>query len=153
MSPRRLLIACAFVVQSACASGGDTASHVESLLAADADFARYSREHGAADAFDRFLTDDAIELPRDADAVEGRLAIVDRLRALDDGWVLDWTPVHAESSVDGSLGFTWGRWALYRSDTPESRSIGKYLTVWRRGPDGRWRAAADIGNQKPPVPD
>ena len=153
MSLRWLFMAGALVALSACASGGDPATHVESLLETDAEFARYAREHGAADAFDRFLTDDAIELPTDADVVAGRPAIVDRLRALDDGWVLDWTPVHAESSADGSLGFTWGRWDLYRSATPDSRSSGKYLTVWRRGPDGRWRAAADIGNHTPAAPD
>ena len=153
MSLRWLFMAGALVALSACASGGDPATHVESLLETDAEFARYAREHGAADAFDRFLTDDANELPTDADVVAGRPAIVDRLRALDDGWVLDWTPVHAESSADGSLGFTWGRWDLYRSATPDSRSSGKYLTVWRRGPDGRWRAAADIGNQTPAAPD
>ena len=153
MSLRWLVMACVLVAQTACASGGDPATHVESLLETDAEFARYAREHGAADAFDRFLTDDAIDLQADSDAVTGRSAIVDRLRALDDGWVLDWTPVHAESSTDGSLGFTWGRWALYRAATPASRSTGKYLTVWRRGPDGRWRAAADIGNQMPAVPD
>jgi ketosteroid isomerase-like protein len=147
------VIVCAIALQTACASGGDPAAQVEALLATDAEFARYSREHGAASAFDRFLNDDAIELPPDADVVTGRLAIVDRLRALDDGWALDWTPVHAEASADGSLGFTWGRWTLHRIGTPESRSHGKYLTVWRRAPDGRWLVAADIGNQTPAVPD
>ena len=153
MSLRRLSIACAFLLHAACASGVDSATQVESLLETDAEFARYAREHGAANAFDRFLTDDAIELPAETDVVTGRPAIVDRLRALDDGWVLDWTPVHAEASTDGSLGFTWGRWALYRAATPGSRSTGKYLTVWRRGQDGRWRAVADIGNQTPAAPD
>jgi ketosteroid isomerase-like protein len=153
MSLRRLSIACALLLHTACASGVDPATRVESLLETDAEFARYSREHGAADAFERFLSDDAIELPTDVDVVTGRPAIVERLRALDDGWVLDWAPVHAEASTDGSLGFTWGRWVLYRAATPGSRSTGKYLTVWRRGPDGRWRVAADIGNQAPAVPD
>lgn len=136
-----------------CASGGDPARDAESLLAADADFARHSRAHGAAAAFGAYLADDAIELPRDGDAIVGRAAIVDGLEPLDDGWVLDWTPVHAEASSDGSLGWTWGRYELYREDSPHAKQRGKYLNVWRRDADGRWRVAADIGNVTPTVPD
>ena len=134
---------------AACASGPDPAKEVEGLLEVDAEFARYSREHGAADAFERYLAEDAIQLPHQSDIVHGRVAIVDGLRALDDGWMLDWTPVHAEVSGDGSLGWTWGRYELYRRATPDAKSTGKYLNVWRKGTDGRWRVAADIGNQTP----
>jgi ketosteroid isomerase-like protein len=107
----------------------------------------------AAAAFGAYLADDAIELPRDGDAIVGRAAIVDGLEPLDDGWVLDWTPVHAEASSDGSLGWTWGRYELYREDSPHAKQRGKYLNVWRRDADGRWRVAADIGNVTPTVPD
>ena len=156
MMPRTCLLftaVAAVAALTACASGADSGRYVESLLAVDNEFAAHSRAHGAADAFAAYLAEDAIELPRQGEAVTGRAAIVDGLRALDDGWVLDWTPVHAEASADGSLGWTWGRYALYRKDSPDSKATGKYLTVWRRGADGRWRAAADIGNQTPPTPD
>lgn len=147
------MILCSLATQVACAAGGDPASQVDALLGVDAEFARYSRQHGAASAFERYLTDDAIQLPRQGEAVTGRGSIVDGLRSLDDGWVLDWTPVHAEAATDGSLGYTWGRYELYRSATPDAKMTGKYLTVWRRGRHGHWRVAADIGNQTPPVPD
>jgi ketosteroid isomerase-like protein len=143
----------ALTTLGACASGGGAAAHVESLRAADAELARQSLARGAADAFDARLADDAIELPPGRGAVAGRTAIVDGLRALDDGWVLDRTPAHAEASADGSLGWTRGRYALYRRDTPHARETGEYLTVWRRGRDGRWRVAAEIGNPSPAAPD
>lgn len=151
----RMQIRCLAVVFSlaACTPGSDAARHADELMAVDAEFAGYSRDRGAAAAFDRYLADDAIHLPRQGEAVSGRVAIVDGLRALDDGWVLDWAPVHGEASVDGSFGYTWGRYALYRAATPDARQLGKYLTVWRRDAQGRWRVAADIGNQTPPVPD
>ncbi len=132
MSLRWLVMACALVAQSACASGSNPASDVESLLEADAEFARASREQGAASAFERFLADDAVDLPADTDAVRGRLAIVDRMRALDDGWVLDWQPVHAEASDDGTLGFTWGRWTLHRTrlmDGFSAQHVGSFKTL------------------------
>lgn len=153
MRARKIVLAAACLLLSACAAGPDPALQVEALLALDGEFARYSRQHGASSAFERYLAEDAIQLPHDRMVVEGRASIVDGLRALDDGWVLDWTPVHAELSNDASMGYTWGRWELYRADKPETKLLGKYLNVWRRGPDGRWRVIADIGNQKPLVPD
>ena len=143
----------ALATLAGCANGGDPAREAEALLATDADFARHSRAHGAAAAFEAYLADDAVELPREGDAIRGRAAVVDGLRALDDGWVLDWTPVHAESSDDGSLGWTWGRYELYRRDTPHAKAHGKYLNVWRRDEGGRWRVVADIGNVAPAAPD
>ena len=153
MSLRRFALCCVLAMQLGCVSGADPAGETERLLETDHEFARYSREHGAADAFERYLTDDAVQLPNQGEVLHGRVAIVDSMRALDDDWVLDWTPVHAEVSADGSLGWTWGRYELYRGATPEAKSLGKYLNVWRRGSDGQWRVAADIGNQAPPVPD
>ena len=150
---QRFAICCALIAQVACANAGDPAGGVESLLETDHEFARHSREHGAAAAFDRYLADDAIQLPDRGEVIHGRVAIVDGLQALEDGWVLDWTPAHAEVSDDGSMGWTWGRYELYRAATPDAKQLGKYLNVWRRGADGRWRVAADIGNQAPPVPD
>lgn len=67
--------------------------------------------------------------------------------------MLDWTPVHAELAQDASMAYTWGRWELYRAENPGTKILGKYLNVWRRGPDGRWRVIADIGNERPRVPD
>lgn len=138
---------------TACAAGPDPGLGVEALLALDGEFARYSRDHGASAAFERYLADDAIQLPADREVVTGRASIVDGLRALDDGWVLDWTPVHAELAQDASMAYTWGRWELYRAENPGTKILGKYLNVWRRGPDGRWRVIADIGNERPRVPD
>lgn len=143
----------ALTTLGACANGGSSAAHVESLRAADAELARLSLARGAAYAFDARLADDAIELPPGRAPVAGRPAIVDGLRALEDGWVLDRTPVHAEASADGSLGWTWGHYALYRRDTPQARETGEYLSVWRRGRDGRWRIAAEIGNPSAAAPD
>jgi len=146
-------LATAFLLLAACANGPGPAQNVEALLALDGEFAHYSRMHGASAAFERYLAEDAIQLPNDRAEVTGRASIVDGLRALDDGWMLDWTPVHAELAGDASMGYTWGRWELYRTENPGTKILGKYLNVWRRGPDGRWRVIADIGNQQPPIPD
>ena len=46
------------------------------------------------------------------------------------------------------LGWTWGEWQMLESAA--SRKVlaqGKYLDVWKRGADGAWKLAVDMGNQ------
>lgn len=63
---------------------------------------------------------------------------------------LRWAPEHAEVSADGSLGFTIGASRTIRVVDGQERVLerGRYLTVWRRQPDGRWLVAADVGNSR-----
>jgi len=60
---------------------------------------------------------------------------------------LRWAPDHVEVSGDGTLGYTWGRWTLSQRSPDSVRELGRgrYLTVWRKQTDGRWRAEADVG--------
>ena len=46
--------------------------------------------------------------------------------------------------ADGTLGYTWGRYRVEAGDSITGR--GRYLTVWRRQPDGSWKVDADIGS-------
>ena len=64
---------------------------------------------------------------------------------------LTWAPRIAHLAPSGDLGFTIGD-AVYRhapTQGAEQRYYTKYLTVWRRQPDGSWRYAADGGNDQP----
>lgn len=137
---------------AACAPTRGPDSEARDLLLEDQAFARTSIEKGAAAAFGEYLAPDAIQLPERGDAIVGRTAITDNLAPLAD-YVLDWTPEGAEASDDASLGYTWGRYRLYRKDNPDVVQVGKYLNVWRRSGDGRWRVVADIGNHEPVAPD
>jgi len=137
---------------AACAPSRGPDSEARDLLLEDQAFALTSVEKGAAAAFGEYLAADAIQLPERGDAIVGRTAITDNLAPLAD-YVLDWTPVGAEASDDASLGYTWGRYRLYRKDNPDAVQVGKYLNVWRRSEDGSWRVVADIGNHEPVAPD
>jgi hypothetical protein len=64
---------------------------------------------------------------------------------------LTWTPRLARLAPSGDLGFTIGD-AIYRhvpAEGGEQLSYTKYLTIWRRQPDGGWAYAADGGNDQP----
>ena len=69
----------------------------------------------------------------------------------DSARILDWRPVMAEVSNDGSMAHTVGTWDFYvrGKDSAASAGSGHYLTVWRRQADGSWKVLADIGTQHP----
>ncbi len=71
------------------------------------------------------------------------------------GWsertTLEWSPVEAVAAQGGDFGFTWGRYVLTRLDDSgeKNTSHGKYVSIWRKEPDGAWKFVADIGNSNP----
>jgi hypothetical protein len=67
-----------------------------------------------------------------------------RALAFDPGLSVEWAPVEARISDDGTLGTTIGD-ATIRTARGEKKT--KYLTVWRRGADGRYLVILDIGNE------
>jgi ketosteroid isomerase-like protein len=51
------------------------------------------------------------------------------------------------SSTSADLGYTIGKWQVRSRAHPDSVfSHGNYVTIWRKQPDGSWKAAVDIGN-------
>lgn len=119
------------------------------LLEADRAFAAKSVKDGAAAAFFGVMTDQSMRLPSSGPAVIGREEVRAGLSRLPPQ-VLDWTPMKAEVARALDLGWTWGEWRLL-ADAGTRRVVarGKYLNVWRRGADGGWQLAVDIGNESP----
>jgi ketosteroid isomerase-like protein len=59
--------------------------------------------------------------------------------------------VQADVAESGDLGYTLGRYESRRigPDGQQVRETGSYLTVWKRGADGSWKVALDIGSPDP----
>ena len=124
----------------------------ESLLQTDRDFAAESAVGGPAEAFNKYLHDEALMLPSGGNPVRGRIAIYDEMKAAPDGYVLAWTPEDGEVARSGDLGYTWGR---FTSSVPDSAGVaqkryGKYLNVWKKDASGKWKVLVDTGNPSPP---
>lgn len=68
------------------------------------------------------------------------------------GASLRWSPVEAVLSRSGDLGYTVGTWRLEREgpDGKVQSAEGRYLTVWRKGKDGAFRAVFDMGLEPSP---
>jgi len=128
------------------ATGCAHVSQPLSPLEVDRQFSAFSVSHGAALAFAAYLADDAVSLPAGGEPIAGKQAIVKSMASLKAG-TLSWTPRQEVISHSRDLGYTWG---TYEYRTTNGVSYGKYCTVWRRQPDGPWKAVLDVGNQSPP---
>ncbi len=64
------------------------------------------------------------------------------------GFNLRWEPIDSDLSVDGTLGYTYGKYVRQIKD-PEGNvveSTGKYTTIWKLQPNRQWKITLDIGN-------
>ena len=52
------------------------------------------------------------------------------------------------------MGFTWGHYEGHSSDKNGQPVIisGRYMTVWKKLPDGDWKVAMDASANEPPAP-
>jgi hypothetical protein len=70
------------------------------------------------------------------------------------GFKLEWEPLFADASDDGTLGYTWGYFKMTappRDGKGETRTVlGLTMTIWKRQPDGSWKWVFDGGPQVPP---
>ena len=115
------------------------------LLRADSAFAAMSVTQGVKAAFLAYSTEDAILLGGGAQITEGREAIGAGFDGFPTGAVLAWWPVAAAIAESGDLGCTVGEATI-----ASLNHYSKYLTIWRRQPDGSWKFVADGGNVRPP---
>jgi ketosteroid isomerase-like protein len=114
------------------------------LLRADSAFARTSVASGVKAAFLAYAADDAIAFGGGAQINQGREAIGAGFDNFPAGAVLEWNPVAADIAESGDLGCTVGEAAI-----TSRHYYSKYLTVWKRQPDGGWKFVADGGNVRP----
>src|SRR4029077_21089991 len=114
------------------------------LLRADSAFAALSVTSGAKNAFLAFSAEDAISFGGGAQMTRGRQAIGAGFDGFPAGAVLEWWPVAAEIAPSGDLGCTVGGARI-----GSLKHYSKYLTIWRRQPDGGWKFVADGGNVRP----
>jgi ketosteroid isomerase-like protein len=67
----------------------------------------------------------------------------------DPTYMLSWKTVSADASKDGDIGFTAGTYeeSYKGTDGKTVKNTGKYVCVWKKDKDGKWKAIHDIWNQ------
>ena len=106
---------------------------------------------GDVDAMMTLYTDDAVVFPGNSEYLQGQEALR-RYWALPEGRRITHhkiTPVEVEVSGDMASDFGHYEVSGVNGEQAWGPSHGKYLIVWKRGDDGRWRMHLDMWNSRP----
>lgn len=120
------------------------------MTEADRQFAAFSADSGGpAGAFSRWIAEDGMMLGARATPVRGPEQAQQAFATFPATGHFAWAPIETltKASADGSLGFTIGEARI--AATPAQVTYSKYLTIWRRENDGRYRWVFDTGSDRP----
>jgi ketosteroid isomerase-like protein len=148
-------IACAAVLLLgvACRSGVDPSREAKTLLNTDRAWSQVASSGTNADSVVTFWSEDASVAMPSAPLVSGKNAlrsmVISSLGA--PGFHITWSPERAVVSKSGDLGYTTGTNEISVPDPAGkvTKIVGRYLTVWRREADGRWRCVEDYTTPGP----
>ena len=127
------------------AAAGDAAS----IIRADSEFAESSSLLGPATAFADAVAPDGVVFAG-PQVLVGPRAIHDYYEQ-QRGTSIIWHPTYAVAAGSRDLGFSIGE-SVVTSRGPSGAAVqrfGKYLTVWRRQPNGEWKFVVDGGSPRP----
>ena len=131
-------------------------SPVQKVTAADgiaiADAARaFSAAYvrGDPEAMAASYTDDAVIFPDRRAAISGRQAIQEYWTLPDNRRITLHQIVPDHVVIHGDVAYDHGRFTISGTTdgVPWGPSWGKYVVVWRRGADGKWRMQLDMWNR------
>ena len=136
-----------------CRPAVDLAAETRALLETDRAWASLAEADAPVDSVVAYWTPDARVILPGQPVLVGSDAIrqmVAGTRSIP-GFRISWTPDSASVSPGGDFGYTWGTNRITSPDSTGTLSTrqGRYITVWRKEPDGRWRCSVDIFNEGP----
>ncbi|WP_420127037.1 YybH family protein [Longimicrobium sp.] len=123
--------------------GADMAAALEQIMQTDRDFSALSVARNPGVAFAAYVAPDGALLggAYGPEAVGAVFA--------GGGATLEWEPVAGGMAASGDLGYTVG---LGVSRGGNGVGYSKYLSIWRRQPNGEWKWVVDGGNPRPADP-
>jgi ketosteroid isomerase-like protein len=149
-----LMTAVALTLASlACSWNGAARPDPAALLKADRAFAQATAER-RLEGFTSFLEEDVTTIRPNSPVLRGKNALVERWSSIlqDPTASISWKPLRVVVSASGDLGFTVGSYEVTK-DSGQGRKAagsGKYVTIWRKQPDGTWKVTFDSGVQDTP---
>jgi ketosteroid isomerase-like protein len=123
---------------------------IELLYQLDAQFAADTAK-GGGPAFAAWFAIDAVTLANGKPAVVGHDAIAAAATWTPATYQLTWKPEGARISQSGDMGYTWGHYDGVSKDRQGNsvKTSGRYMTLWRKQPDGTWKVEVDASNDGP----
>jgi ketosteroid isomerase-like protein len=130
----------------------DTTAEPGKLLLYDleAKFAKDVAARGGA-AFADWFAGDGVALGNGAQPLIGKVAIGKSANWDPKVYQLTWTPTDARMGPSGDMGYTWGHFEGHSKDANGNpvTTTGRYMTIWRKEPDGNWKVVLDAGANEP----
>jgi len=127
---------------AACGRSVNVEEERTALMAADRQSSEATKDH---DKFMSYFASDASQYAPGMPVVTGRDAIAKGMAEArkDPGFALSWTANKAEVSASSDLGYTTGSYQMTMGGATEK---GKFVTSWKKQPDGTWKVVEDIFN-------
>lgn len=132
----------AALILLAAPAGTSPTADPQAIVVAEREFAAQVRSLGVRQGFLDWLAPTAVVFR--PGPVNGRTSY----ESQPPGWhgLLAWRPAHAAISIDGTMGWSTGPWTWRRDSTHKKADAhGEYMSVWRRQPDGSYKAVIDCG--------
>lgn len=106
---------------------------------------------GGGKAFAAWFAPDAVTLANGKAPVVGSDAIAAAATWSPESYQLTWTPEGGRMAAGGDMGFTWGRYQGVAKDAEGNtvKTSGRFMTVWKKQPDGTWKVELDASNEGP----
>lgn len=120
------------------------------LFDLEARFAKDTKDRGGA-GFASWFAEDGVALGNGQPPVIGKVAIEKSANWLAKDYQLTWTPTDAQMGPSGDMGYTWGHFEGRSKDASGNPVLtsGRYMTIWRKQPDGSWKVVLDAGANEP----
>jgi ketosteroid isomerase-like protein len=120
------------------------------LFDLEARFAKDVAERGGK-AFADWFAEDGVELSNGRAPVIGQVAIVKDANWSPKEFQLSWAPTDGAMGPSGDMGYTWGHYEGHSKDANGNpvTTTGRYMTIWRKQPDGNWKVVLDAGSNEP----
>ena len=118
----------------------------------EARFAKDVLARGGA-GFASWFADDGVALGNGAAPLIGKVAIAKSANWSPKDYQLIWTPTDAMMGPSGDMGYTWGHFEGHSKDANGNPVVtsGRYITMWRKEPDGDWKVVLDAGANDAPA--
>jgi ketosteroid isomerase-like protein len=154
MKIKTLVLTLAFALAAAAVClAGDTKAE-QALREADAAWSK-AAESKDLDKTVSYYSDDATVLPPNAPAATTKEAIrkVWQDMLATPGFVISWKATKVEVAKSGDLGFVSGTYELTMNDASGKPATdkGKYVEVWEKKADGKWKCGTDTWNSDLPA--
>jgi ketosteroid isomerase-like protein len=120
------------------------------LFDLEARFAKDTLERGGA-GFASWFATDGVALGNGKAPMIGQVAIAKSANWSPTAYQLTWTPTDAQMGPSGDMGYTWGHFEGRSKDSSGNPVLnsGRYMTIWRKEPDGSWKVVLDAGADEP----